>query len=379
MKSYDAAIVGAGVMGAAAACELARQGVNVILIDQASVPNPLAASVDHSKVFRFAYPDPLYVKLAIDALARWRELESTTGTSLLTRTGALLIGNQKPSFETECYGAMLSLGLETELLDRSQVGERFPQFNNNAVDYAVFDPNGGILHAEAVVRALVDLARRRGVETVEGERVINIRKGPRSRVAIFTESGTEIECERAMIASGPWSRKLLPHLDRQLSTTRQELVYFRPEYANSNQNFETESFPIFLELESGFYGFPVHHAGAMKIANHHKGQTVDPDSAVEPVSEQFIESCRTFFSRFIPDLVSAQVIETRVCLYNNTPDDDFILDWHPQLEDVLLVTGFSGHGFKFGPTIGRIAADLLISGRTGFDIDRFRLTRFNNN
>ena len=378
MKSYDVTIVGAGVMGAAAAAELAHQGLNVILIDQASIPNPLAASVDHSKVFRFAYPDTLYVKLAVDALVRWRELESTTGTSLLTRTGALLIGNPKPSFETECYEAMLSLGLETELLDRSQVGERFPQFNNNAFAYAVFDPSGGILHAETAVRALVDLARRRGVETVEGERVINIGKGARSRVSIVTESGTEIECERAMIASGPWSRKLLPHLDRKLTTTRQELVYFKPD-TEVHQSFETNSFPIFLELESGFYGFPVHHAGSMKIANHHKGQIVDPDATVEPVGDQFIESCRAFFSRFIPDLASARVLETRVCLYNNTPDDDFIVDWHPQFEDVLLVTGFSGHGFKFGPTIGRIAADLLISGRTEFEIDRFRLTRFNNN
>jgi monomeric sarcosine oxidase len=379
MKIYDVTIVGAGVMGAAAACELAHQGVNVILIDQASMPNPLAASVDHSKVFRFAYPDPFYVKLAVDALGRWRELESTTGTSLLTRTGALLIGNPKPSFETECYKAMLSLGLETELLDRSQVGERFPQFNNSAFAYAVFDPSGGILYAEAAVRALVDLARRRGVETAEGERVINIRKGARSSVSIVTESGTEIECERAMIASGPWSRKLLPHLDHKLTTTRQELVYFQPDHAKYHQSFEANAFPIFLELESGFYGFPVHHRGAMKIANHHKGPVVDPDSVGEPVGEQFIESCRAFFSRFIPDLVSASVLETRMCLYNNTPDDDFIVDWHPQLDDVLLVTGFSGHGFKFGPTIGRIAADLLIGGRTGFEIDRFRLKRFNNN
>jgi glycine/D-amino acid oxidase-like deaminating enzyme len=116
----------------------------------------------------------------------------------------------------------------------------------------------------------------------------------------------------------------------------------------------------------------------MKIANHHKGAEVDPDSAEEEVGEDFIERCRAFFSEFIPGLADARVREARVCIYNNTPDDDFILDWHPQLDGVLVVTGFSGHGFKFGPAIGRIAAELLMTDRASFNIDRFRLTRFNN-
>ncbi len=368
-------------MGAAAACDLAREGASVALVDQSAMPNPRAASVDHSKVFRFAYPDPLYVKLAVDALKRWREIESETATRLLTQTGALLIGKREPSFETECYEALRSLGLESEKLDSRQASARFPQFNRSAFAFGVYDPSGAILHAETAVRVLIDLARQRGVEIVEDERVIEVKQAAGSRVSIVTDSGCEIECERAMIASGPWSRKLLPFLEDKLTTTRQELVYFepRPEQSNSSYlSFEPNRFPIFLELESGFYGFPIHHAGAMKIANHHKGAEVDPDSAEEEVGEDFIERCRAFFSEFIPGLADARVREARVCVYNNTPDDDFIIDWQPELDGVLVVTGFSGHGFKFGPTIGRIAAELLMTGRTSFDIDRFRLTRFNN-
>ena len=380
MQTFDVAIVGAGVMGAAAACELAREGARVAMVDQSLVPNPRAASVDHSKVFRFAYPDPLYVKLAVDSLKRWHKIESETGTRLLTQTGALLIGKREPSFETECYEALRSLGLESEKLDSRQASARFPQFNSSAFAYGVYDPSGAILHAEAAVRALIDLARQQGVEIIEGDRVIEARQAG-SRVSIFTESGHEIECERAMIASGPWSRKLLPFLEDKLTTTRQEIVYFEPAPEKSNASplsFEPNRFPIFLELESGFYGFPIHHAGAIKIANHHKGVEVDPDSAEDHVGEQFVERCRAFFAEFIPGLADARVQEARVCVYNNTPDDDFIIDWHPQLDGALVVTGFSGHGFKFGPAIGRIAADLLLSGRTSFNIDRFRLTRFNN-
>jgi len=380
MQTFDVAIVGAGVMGAAAACELARDGARVAMADQSPIPNPRAASIDHSKVFRFAYPDPFYVKLAVDSLNRWRKIESETGTRLLTQTGALLIGKREPSFETECYEAMRSLGLESEKLDSGDASARFPQFNGSALAYGVYDPSGAILHAETGVRALIDLARQRGVEILQGERVIEAGRAG-SRVLIVTESGHEIECERAMIASGPWSRKLLPFLQDKLTTTRQEIVYFEPgpeQSQSSPLSFEPNRFPIFLELESGFYGFPIHHAGAMKIANHHKGEEVDPDSAEDHVGEQFIERCRAFFAEFIPGLADARVREARVCIYNNTPDDDFIIDWHPQLDGVLVVTGFSGHGFKFGPTIGRIAADLLLSGGTFFNIDRFRLTRFNN-
>jgi len=93
------------------------------------------------------------------------------------------------------------------------------------------------------------------------------------------------------------------------------------------------------------------------------------------VGEDFIESCREFFRRFIPGLAGAEVRETRVCLYNNTPDDDFVIDWHPEFENVLIVTGFSGHGFKFGPVVGRIAAEMLRSGRRSYNIERFKIGR----
>lgn len=116
----------------------------------------------------------------------------------------------------------------------------------------------------------------------------------------------------------------------------------------------------------------------LKIANHHKGAKVDPDAPEDHAGEQFIESCRAFFYEFIPALAEARVRETRVCVYNNTPDDDFIVDWHPQLDGVLIATGFSGHGFKFGPTIGRIAADLLMTGHTSFEIGRFELARLSD-
>lgn len=372
MPTFDVIVVGAGVMGAAAACELAVGGIRVALIDQSTLPNPRAASVDHSKVFRFAYPDPFYVTLAVDARKRWRRLEEETSTRVLTQTGALLIGKRKPSFETKCYKALRSLGLEAEMLNSDDVVSRFRQFNAEAFLFGVYDPSGAILHAETALRVLLDLAKRRGVEIIERERVISIKQHLASRMLFITEPGGEFTSERAIIATGPWSRKLVPILTDKLTTTRQELVYFEP---TGRSRFEPGSFPIFIELESGFYGFPIHHADAMKIANHHKGFRADPSSE-DRVGDDFIEGCRAFFAEFIPGLSDASVRETRLCIYNNTPDDDFIIDWHPELENALVVTGFSGHGFKFAPTIGRIAADLVLSRSTSYKIERFSLARF---
>ena len=376
--TYDIIIIGAGVMGAAAACEVAREGVSVALIDQAALPNPRAASIDHSKVFRFAYPDPLYARMAVDALELWQRIEADAGTPLLTQTGLLMTGHTEPSIETETLQVLQSLDLDVERLTGHEAARRFPQFNGDAFPYAVFDPSGAILHAERIVNTLILLARQRGVEIIEGDRVVSIDRGEKSSVTITRASGSAIECGRAMVASGPWTLKLIPDLAGVLNTTRQEVIYFepRPPTMPRASRFDARSFPIFMDLDSGFYGFPVHHQGAMKIANHTKGEPADPDLRNDSVDGYSAGACRAFFAQFIPELTSARRIETRVCIYNNTPDDDFIIDWHPGIENVLLVTGFSGHGFKFGSLVGRISADLLLAGRTSWELERFRLGRF---
>lgn len=362
-------------MGAAAACEAARAGARVALVDQSSLPNPRAASTDHSKVFRFAYPDPLYARMAAEALGLWRGLEAETRATLLTQTGLLMLGQARPSVETETYAILRALGVEALMLEKEEAAERFPQFNPESFSYAVFDPTGGILHAESCVRALVELARGRGVSVFENKEAAGIKAGgPAGALEIMCEDGDAVACRRLLVASGPWTRKLMPELSRVLTTTRQDTLYFEPR--ESATDFGVGSFPVFISFDTGFYGFPIHHAGAMKIANHNKGEPAGPESLSQPVGEDSVSRCRDFFSRYIPELARARVHETRVCLYNNTPDDDFIIDWHPEVEGVLIATGFSGHGFKFGPVVGRMCAELLLSGRTSFDTERFSLKRF---
>lgn len=374
MQKFDIAIIGAGVMGAAAACELAQSGARVALIDQtARLPNPRAASTDHSKIFRFAYPDALYTRLAVDALSGWRAIEEAMNTRLLTPAGLLLTGQAASTFESDTAATLRALGLDAEMMTNRETAARFPQFNPAAFVYAAFDPSGAITYAERAVLAMIELARQRGASVIESMRVVGIEQAAGAGVKIITETGEAVEAGRALIASGPWTRRLLPFLEDQLVTTRQEVVYFEPR-AN-REAFTVGRFPIFIDFASGFYGFPIHHANAIKIGNHHRGSPVEMGDET-PVGDDFIARCRDFFADFIPALADAEVRETRVCVYNNTADEDFIIDWHRGIENVLIVTGFSGHGFKFGPVIGRISAELLLTGQTSYDITRFSLARF---
>ena len=247
MRAFDIGIIGGGIMGAAAACELAREGARVTLIDQSRLPNPRAASTDHSKVFRFAYPDALYSQMAARALERWRLLEEETGARLLTPTGVLMIGHDQSCEEAETHETLRSLGLPSEMLNNRETAARFPQFNKDAFAYSVYDSSGAILHATDAVRALVELARRRGVEIREAERVARIEPLARSRVKVVTEAENEFECARLMVASGPWTQTLLSFLQDKLKTTRQEVVYFEPA-ARATSNFDIGRFPIFIAI-----------------------------------------------------------------------------------------------------------------------------------
>jgi monomeric sarcosine oxidase len=373
MQRFDIVIIGAGVMGAAAACEVARSGARVALIDQSQLPNPRAASIDHSKVFRFAYPDQLYARLAVDALGGWRAIEEETGAQLLTPTGLLLMGQAESTLESETAAALRALDLGAEMMTSVEAAARFPQFNPAAFAHAAFDPSGAITHAERAVQTMIGLARRRGATVMESLRVTGITQTADATVRIVTDAGEAIESGRAMIATGPWTRRVLPSLADHLATTRQEIVYFEPRA--DHEAFAVGRFPIFIDFGSGFYGFPIHHNGAIKVGNHLRGRPTEMDDK-QVVGDDFVARCRDFFAGFIPALADADVRETRVCVYNNTPDEDFIIDWHTSVENVLLVTGFSGHGFKFGPVIGRISSELLLTGQTVYDITRFSLARF---
>lgn len=364
MITADVGIIGGGIVGASVALHAVRQGATVVLLDDGPLPNPRGASIDHSKVFRYAYPDPFYVRLAVAAHALWKELEHDAGRPLLVDTGLILFDPGNAA--TACFDALGRERCDAVRLNAAETGERWPQFSANAFEHAVFDPSGAMTRAEDAVRATLELARRAGVTFVERDRVVAL-----TAHGLTTRSGAQIACGKVVVAAGPWTAKLRPELAPHLRVTRQEVLYFEP---HDPDEFAPGRFPIFLDFASGFYGFPVHHGRAMKLANHAKGPGADPDVVDPAIVDE--PAARKFLHRFLPGLADARLVECRVCYYDNTPDDDFIIDWLPGRTDVLLATGFSGHGFKFGPLLGRIVAELLHSGKSSVPLERFALGRF---
>jgi sarcosine oxidase len=345
------AVIGAGVMGLATALELARRGHRVTVHERDTVGNELASSTDRSKVFRFAYPDPFYADLGRRALPLWRALERAAGEELLVQCGVLYLDARGHEARATAH-ALESIGAETELLDALDIARRFPAFRVTGETLAAWDPSGGFVRADRAVAALARAARDAGVEIREHD--------PVDRV--------EVRADAVVLAAGPWSARLAPGLP--LRTTLQETIYAQPRRPAA---FAPSRFPVFIEAESGFYGFPVHAGGAVKLARHVRGPDHPPLDRQGEASPAFVEECRTFWRAHIPALADATLVRSRLCVYNNTPDEDFLIG--RDASGVVLCTGFSGHGFKFAPLVGRLCAQIVCGEPTDVDVSRFAPAR----
>src|SRR5438093_2511410 len=339
-------------MGLATSLELARRGWDVVIHERDVVGNDLASSTDRSKVFRFAYPDPFYADLGRRSLALWRALEREAGEPLLEQCGVLYMdtaGTDPPSVDA----ALASVGAPHELLDARSIERRFPMFQVPAGTRAAFDASGGFLHADRAVAVFAALARAAGVSIRERSPVGDLHA---------------LEADAIVLAAGPWSGGLIEGLP--LRTTLQETVYARPADAAP---FLPARCPVFIEARSAYYGFPVHADGAVKLALHERGAPHPPLAVQGPASPQFVEGCRGFWRRFLPGLADAPITSSRRCIYNDTPDEDFLIGVHSS--GVVLCTGFSGHGFKFAPLVGRLCAEIVSGEPTDVDVSRFAPAR----
>ena len=348
----DVVIVGAGVMGLATAAELARRGVRVEVRERDTVGNELASSTDRSKVFRFAYPDPFYADLGRRSLPLWRELERETGERLLEQCGVLYLDSQGVAAEATA-AALTAIGAPHELLDAARLRERFPQFTLTAGTVGALDPSGGFVRADRAVAALARLARERGATIRER--------------APVTDLGA-VNADAVVLAAGPWSRGLLG--DLPLRTTLQETIYAVPADARP---YEVDRFTVFIEERSGFYGFPIHADGALKLALHKRGPAHPPLERQGAASAEFVEACRAFWRSMLPGIADASVVSSRRCMYNDTPDEDFLIGRH--VSGAIVCTCFSGHGFKFAPLVGRLCAQLVLGERVAVDLSRFSPAR----
>lgn len=343
MKNYDRIIVGGGAMGAATAYRLTKSGLNILLLEQFKISNSRNASQDLNKAFRGVYADnTFYTELVKQALPLWRELEEESKTELLCQCGVLLLGPEEDDFMRLSVQALQNANLPVSEWRGEELRHRFPAFR---ADYGVLDESGGFVRAADTVHALIRASGER-LHIREEARVTEVKPG-----MVRLQSGEKIYAEDIIVCAGAWSCKLL---DLPLRITHQPLIYIEQP---AKKDFSPEKFPVFGYLNFGYYGFPTIEGGTVKVSTHDPGRTASADDEQDRVVHpNFVKDSMTFLSRYIPDLAMGRVVKEKVCFYSMTHNEDFILK---RLAPGLLVgAGFSGHGFKFVPLIGKMLAAL---------------------
>ncbi len=375
-RPYNVIVIGLGAMGSATLFHLAKRGSRVAGFEQLEPAHRRGSSHGDSRIIRETYFEhPLYVPLVQRAHELWRELEEESGKGLMTINGGLMIGPRDGAVITGTLRSAREHSLPHALLSPLEVRERFPPFHLADDLVAVFDPRAGYLDPERCNAAHVDGAREAGAEVHFQEPVLEW-KTDGAGVSVRTSKAT-YRADRIVVAAGAWSSALLADLALPLTIERQVAFWFQPEH--EAPQYDASRFPIYAyEFEPGTicYGFPRLPRG-VKAAVMHRGEiTPSPEKVKRSVGDKESEILRAALRPVLPDLSVAPVRESDVCLFTNTPDHDFIIDFHPHHPQVLISSPCSGHGFKFASAIGELQADLLVDGASRFDLSPFRIGRF---
>ncbi|WP_367272686.1 N-methyl-L-tryptophan oxidase [Paenibacillus tritici] len=370
---YDVIIVGAGSMGMSTGYHLARRGVKTLLIDAFDPPHTEGSHHGDTRLIRHAYSgDPAYIDLALRAQVLWEEAEAESGLELLVPSGVLNLADSGVYSFSGRLAEAHKRKVRAEQLDAEEIRRRWPALNLPESFEAMYEPDAGYLYSERCITAYRQLALAHGAELLTNTPVqhVTAREGS---VTVHTKHG-DYHGAAAVLSAGAWFHSLSPFISLPIKTVRKVVGWF-----GSTPDFDAGRFPGFTlgSEEGGFYGFPGMGGAGLKIGRHDTGEEWKPG---EPLA-QFgsLESdegdLRRVLEAYMPG-AAGRLLKGSVCKYEHTPDEDFIIDRHPDYRHVLLAGGFSGHGFKFSSVVGEILADLAVQGHTRQNIAPFALSRF---
>ncbi|HEX2729842.1 MAG TPA: N-methyl-L-tryptophan oxidase [Rubrobacteraceae bacterium] len=372
-RRYDVIVVGAGAMGSAAAYYLARRGKRVLCIERFGIPHSMGSSHGHTRIIRLAYYEhPSYVMLLRRAYELWREIQETAREQLLHITGSIDAGPEDSWVFKGSWESCKLHDLPHEVVTGAELRRRHPGYHLPPEHLALIQPEGGFLTPERCIVSYVMAAQALGAEFHAHERVLEwapLESGVRVRTGQDT-----YEADRLVVTAGAWNGGLVDVLDGLAVPERQVLAWLqptRPEY------FRLDAFPVFNLLvdEGRFYGFPVFGVPGFKFGKyHHLEEVVDPETVDREVHDHDERLLRQFAERYFPD-GCGPTMDLQTCMFTNTEDNHFVIDLHPDYEQVSFASPCSGHGFKFASVVGEIMADLAEKGMTRHDISLFRLDR----
>jgi len=340
-----------------------------MLADAYGPGNARASSAGESRIIRMGYgADELYTRWSVMSLAQWKEFFASVGERLFHETGVLWLAGKDDSRVRQAAEVLARCGVAFVELSRKELEKRYPQIGLEGITKGLLELHSGVLMARRAVAVVAEAAQRLGVEY----RVAQIAepRGSGAISAVTTNSGERIEADTFVFACGAWLGKIFPDvLGSRIFPSRQEVFFFGVPAGDAR--FAPPALPTWLFQEDEIYGMPDLESRGLKIAVDRHGERVDPDTQSRLASAEGAEEARRFVEQRFPALRSAPIVETRVCQYENTWNGDFLIDRHPEMENVWFVGGGSGHGFKHGPAVGEYVAGRILGG--GAEEARFSL------
>ena len=376
-RDWDAIVVGLGAIGSAATYWLStRLGERVLGLEQFELGHPNGASQDHSRIIRYSYHRPDYVRLARRAYASWAEVEAESGEQVVTVTGGLDLWPRDAFYPMDDYtGSLTAERIPFEVLDAGEVQRRWPQWQLDDDTVALFQADSGLADPIRGNRAHRDLAQRRGATLRERTPVRALRDTGTGEYEVTTADGMTFRTPRVVIAADAWTNGLLASFDRRLplTVTKEQVTYFA---CADPAAFAPDRFPIWIwQDEPCFYGFPTYGEAGPKVAQDVGGEVVTPATRTFDRDDAAFRRVAGFMERHLPGALGPPIL-TRTCLYTLTPDRDFVVDRLPEAPGVAVVLG-AAHGFKYASVLGRILTELVVDGDSpsSGEIGAFRVDR----
>lgn len=385
-EHYDLTVVGLGAMGSAALYQAGKRGAKTLGIDRYDPPHTLGSSHGDTRITRSAIGEgEFYVPLARRSDEIWRELESVGGTTLFHRSGGLIIAPPSSSATFHGEGDFVEAsarvakrhGITHEVIDAEEIKRRHPLLKPRAIDRAYYEPGAGVLRPERCISTQLEQARQAGATIHSGEKVTSYQASA-DGVTVTTERGA-YNAEALILSAGAWMGDLVPETYRAgLRVCRQVIYWFEAEEISQ---FDPEVFPWVIwigdTLEEFWSAFPAPRDGlsGVKLVTEQYHTSTHPDEVSRDVAADESDEMYNRLTRPRLKGLSDKLIRAEVCLYTVTPDEHFVIDFHPESERVVIASPCSGHGFKHSAAIGETLAQLALDGKTEFDISSFTMAR----
>lgn len=367
-------VVGAGAFGGWTAMHLLRRGAEVVLVDAFGAGHSRSSSGGETRVIRGMYgPNAIYMDWVARSFELWREAEEAWKERLYTPTGALWMFRGDDCYARASLPLMAERRLPVDELTIEDARRRFPRINFDGVESVYYERRAGFLAARNSCRLLAEQFAAAGGEYRRARALPGDVSGGRMK-QVALGNGGRLEADGFVFACGPWLGELFPELlGDYLNPTRQEVYVFGT--PAGDDAFDESNFPVWVDFgERLYYGVPGNFGRGFKIADDTRGEPADPTSMQRMPSAEGIDRARRQLAERFPALAGAPLVETRVCQYTNSPDGHLIIDRHPEIENLWLAGGGSGHGFKFSPALGEHVAGLVLGDAE--EIPMFSLERF---